>query len=340
MDVRYNNLVWEPVIAVECVVPWEILSNLPPREDRADFCSPYPVRCNAELLFNIHLHHKKTRIIEGVLRQPSSGHRSRELLVKSRVSWTSPSPKREDDHYMTLLIPDKSQMDTKDTLKIMDFCYFNLKQPSFTLKLWVYAAPRVLRGVSITESLNVARRSGSPLCDIQLRVGDHDFPAHKAVLSATSCVFKAMFCGDFKEKYAETVVIEDVSKEAFGKFLDFLYLQDICWKGSELELLGLSERYQVEQLKARCEMCLWELDGLRALGILIEADKWPVVTDTMKKRLCEIVMANLGSVVKSNEWQTLQSSSPVLASLVEAGASRFAIASSVNVKVFHELARW
>lgn len=129
---------------------------------------------------------------------------------------------------------------------------------------------------SLTNSLNLARKAGSPFCDVQLRVDGYDFPAHRAVLSATSSVFmvsiatavfknkrnfsldrfqalclflplfQAMFTGEFKEKTADSVIIEGVSKEAFGRFLDFLYTEDIAsWEGCELELLDLSERYQV-----------------------------------------------------------------------------------------------
>lgn len=55
-----------------------------------------------------------------------------------------------------------------------------------------------------------------------------------------------MFTGEFKEKTAERVTIEGVSKEAFSRFLDFLYTEDIgTWEGYELELLDLAERYQV-----------------------------------------------------------------------------------------------
>lgn len=55
-----------------------------------------------------------------------------------------------------------------------------------------------------------------------------------------------MFTGQFKESTASTVTIEGVSKQAFSRFLDFLYSEEtVDWEGYELELLDLSERYQV-----------------------------------------------------------------------------------------------
>lgn len=55
-----------------------------------------------------------------------------------------------------------------------------------------------------------------------------------------------MFTGNFKEKTATNVPIKGVSKLAFDKFLSFVYTKEFdSWEGCELELLELSERYQV-----------------------------------------------------------------------------------------------
>ena len=87
---------------------------------------------------------------------------------------------------------------------------------------------------------------------------------------------------------------------------------------------------QIDRLKSRCEMCLWGLDGPRALSILMEADKWPVVTVAMKNRLCRLVASSWRSVADSEEWQTLQDTNPVASGIIQAFATIVAPA----VKVF------
>lgn len=42
---------------------------------------------------------------------------------------------------------------------------------------------------SLSKSLNAARKLGSCLCDIEFQVDGQAFPAHKAVLAASSSVF-------------------------------------------------------------------------------------------------------------------------------------------------------
>ncbi|XP_034239884.1 uncharacterized protein LOC117644483 [Thrips palmi] len=343
-----DRKLWEPVIAAECFVPWDVIRMLDPYKERVDFFGPFPVHANENdtyddnELFSIRFHSTgkwiKVGLQRNCLKQPW-----RELLVKSCGLWTKRESGNEpfNQNPLTWPLPEEknsvhivdkngnnyySRDTTEGTLMQMPQCTTRC----FTVRLEVYGR-RVTPTDSLINSLNLARKSGSSLCDVQLRVDGHVYPAHKAVLSATSSVFMAMFTGEFKEKTAETVIIEGASKEAFGRFLDFLYTEDIAsWDGCELELLDLSERYQVERLKARCEMCLWGLDGPRALSLLMEADKWPVVTPAIKNRLCRLVAAGWRAVADSDEWQALQASNPVTSGIIQA----FAAIVAPSVKVF------
>lgn len=104
---------------------------------------------------------------------------------------------------------------------------------------------------TILKGLNSTRVNGH-LPDVVLVLGDVEFPAHRAVLAATSPVFLRMFSGDFKEakalKKTESgglvceVAIPDVTKEAVELFLTLVYqgrAED--WGG--LEVRGLVYRF-------------------------------------------------------------------------------------------------
>jgi len=70
-----------------------------------------------------------------------------------------------------------------------------------------------------------------------------------------------MFGGEFKERSAKGGVIEDISKEAFQKFLSFIYSGKVELTADDvMEVLDLSNKYEVDDLKTECEMHL--LKGL------------------------------------------------------------------------------
>lgn len=63
-----------------------------------------------------------------------------------------------------------------------------------------------------------------------------------------------MFTGNFSEREAQRVPIEGPSKDAFSKFLEFLYSEAVSdWSGSEVDLLELADRFMVGSLRAECE---------------------------------------------------------------------------------------
>ena len=73
-------------------------------------------------------------------------------------------------------------------------------------------------------------------------------------LPARSPVFMKMFTSNFQESTSTTGTINDVSKEAFQEFLRFLYTETL--ENIDLyvlELLAISDLYEVEDLKAICK---------------------------------------------------------------------------------------
>jgi len=68
-----------------------------------------------------------------------------------------------------------------------------------------------------------------------------------------------MFTGEFKERSAKQVEIKDISKEAFQKFLGFIYSCEVELTADDvIELLDLANKYEVVDLKAVCQVHLME----------------------------------------------------------------------------------
>jgi len=66
-----------------------------------------------------------------------------------------------------------------------------------------------------------------------------------------------MFTGEFKERSTSKGVIKNVKKEAFQKFLGFIYSGNIDLNADDvIDLLDLSNKYEVDDLKAVCVLHL------------------------------------------------------------------------------------
>lgn len=67
-------------------------------------------------------------------------------------------------------------------------------------------------------------RNNDEFCDIDIRVGNETFTAHKVVLAAGSSYFHAMFCSGMMEDRADFVTLHEVDPKVFAALLDFIYL--------------------------------------------------------------------------------------------------------------------
>ena len=87
--------------------------------------------------------------------------------------------------------------------------------------------------------------------------------AHKLLLAGVSPVFRRQFFGAFKEEMGE-VVIKDTTIEAFNTMIKFIYMEpgvefsfkDVVNPQSLCELVNLSEKYQIQKLKAKANSAL------------------------------------------------------------------------------------
>jgi len=89
------------------------------------------------------------------------------------------------------------------------------------------------------------------LCDVQVRVGEKVFPAHRLVLAAESKFLYALFDGHFKESLAPIVDIHELEPHVFALALDFMYDGECAVDASVLEqLLSAASVLQLDTLLA------------------------------------------------------------------------------------------
>ncbi|CAF0912986.1 unnamed protein product [Adineta steineri] len=110
--------------------------------------------------------------------------------------------------------------------------------------------------------------------DVTLVCGQREFPVHKALLSARSKVFQAMFEHKMLENERSRVEIEDIDGDIMFEILRFIY----TGKAQNMEkladaLLPAADKYCLERLKVQCEeaLCL-TIDRDNVADTLILAD--------------------------------------------------------------------
>ncbi|CAM9773548.1 unnamed protein product [Heterosigma akashiwo] len=87
---------------------------------------------------------------------------------------------------------------------------------------------------------------------------EQTFRCHRAILSAWSPVFKAMFShSNMAEGQTNEVTIQDVKPSVMEALLKFMYGGLLeCEPGDELDLLAASQKYSVQYIKKQCEQWL------------------------------------------------------------------------------------
>lgn len=87
-------------------------------------------------------------------------------------------------------------------------------------------------GVQVVGELNTRNENmlglwkAAALCDVKLSVGERTFDAHKIVLASGSDMLRAMFagpCSKMSDSKAASIELHEVSADALGHALEFLY---------------------------------------------------------------------------------------------------------------------
>lgn len=110
--------------------------------------------------------------------------------------------------------------------------------------------------------------------DVIICVEGREFPCHRAVLSACSSYFRAMFCNDHRESREMLVEINGIFAEAMDCFLQYVYTGKVKITTDNVQyLFETSSLFQISVLRDACAKFLEEqLDPCNCLGIQRFAD--------------------------------------------------------------------
>ncbi|GBN07327.1 TD and POZ domain-containing protein 1 [Araneus ventricosus] len=145
--------------------------------------------------------------------------------------------------------------------------------------------------------------------DTELRTSTKTFPAHKAILSARSPVFRNMFSHDMKEKISGHVDITDFEDDTVHRMLLFIYtaVTDDLHLESASKLYAAADKYHILTLKSRCSSFLKEnLCPANACGILVLADLHN--DDDLKSVVEDYILEQRKQIFSSQEWKDFMSS--------------------------------
>ncbi|XP_016385439.1 kelch-like protein 24 [Sinocyclocheilus rhinocerous] len=110
--------------------------------------------------------------------------------------------------------------------------------------------------------------------DVIISVQGREFPCHRAMLSACSSYFRAMFCNDHRESHEMLVEINGIQADAMDTFLQYVYTGRACITTHNVQFLfETSSLFQITTLRDACAKFLEEqLDPCNCLGIQRFAD--------------------------------------------------------------------
>ena len=95
---------------------------------------------------------------------------------------------------------------------------------------------------------------GGAYSDVTVIAGEVTFKAHKAILTARSPVFRAMFENDMTEAAKNCVEITDIDPQAVREMISYMYTGTAPKVDKMADtLLQAADKYDLKQLKAICE---------------------------------------------------------------------------------------
>jgi len=148
--------------------------------------------------------------------------------------------------------------------------------------------------------------------DCVLVSGAREFQVHKAILSARSPIFGAMFEHGMTEARENRVDIADVDGEVLREMLRFMYtgIAPNLEKMAD-ELLAAADKYQLDRLKVMCEqsLCL-SLTNENSCETLILADLHSA--EHLKMQAIEFINLHANEVMETVGWKELVRLHPTL----------------------------
>ena len=161
--------------------------------------------------------------------------------------------------------------------------------------------------------------SSTTIGDVTFIVGRKEFQAHKAILSARSPVFAAMFQHDMKEAALNRVDIVGIDPGVFQALLRFIYTDQVdLTVENATGLLAAANRYFLDLLKWRCEKFLAQnLSMMNCCERLILADSNDA--QILKKVAVQNIRKFSAKLKKTPDWKKMmkEASPELLREIIE-----------------------
>lgn len=148
--------------------------------------------------------------------------------------------------------------------------------------------------------------------DVTLIVEGQTIKAHKAVLSARSPVFAAMFSSEMLEQRQNQVIIPDMEFKVAQHLLQFIYAGKTQIAPTMADaLLVAADKYGLMRLKVQCEEAISGATAVStATKTLVFADR--TNAEHLKAHTMAFIKANMAKVMESDEWKTMVLEHPAL----------------------------
>jgi len=153
--------------------------------------------------------------------------------------------------------------------------------------------------------------------DVTISCCDKIFDCHKIILASRSPVFRNMFSSNMKEEITGNVKIENMAPEVLENMLLYIYTGTApCIDRFAKELLAASEQYQIEKLKALCEIKLCsEIEIGNCIDLLILGDLYQAAT--LKTQALRFLSQNVQEIDISECKKALISNPTLLFEVME-----------------------
>ncbi|UYV73264.1 SPOPL [Cordylochernes scorpioides] len=168
------------------------------------------------------------------------------------------------------------------------------------------------------------------LSDVVLKADNNqEIHAHKAILSARSSVFAAMFRNDMKENKENTVDLSHIKYDLLIEVVKYIYT-GISTNLPQMaeQILPLAAMYELERLKHLCEKELSDRVTIdTATKLLILADNHSA--QQLKEYIINYIKAETAEILNSNDWNMMLSH-PILLTEVFTALTKHQLTSNTS----------
>uniref|UniRef100_A0A0N5BS27 Speckle-type POZ protein-like (inferred by orthology to a human protein) n=1 Tax=Strongyloides papillosus TaxID=174720 RepID=A0A0N5BS27_STREA len=152
----------------------------------------------------------------------------------------------------------------------------------------------------------------SLLSDCTIKVGNSNIKVHKAVLAARSSVFYDIFNGTLENSQTDVIEIKDFHVESLKEMLNYIYTDEVSdIQNVANEMLEIAIRYKLYELEKIVKHYL--CSSLTIENICERYSLSEKYSIKMLKKVCqELILENLGCIVKTKEWKEFVIAHPLL----------------------------